>query len=185
MHRKPLLDKLNAYQPLDAEDAQIHQRFIKFVHQYEDCFERSLKVGHITGSAWLVDDTNENVLLTHHRKLNIWVQLGGHCDGNSDTLNGALREAQEESGILELKLLSPDIFDLDIHPIPERGNEPAHFHYDVRYVFQAQENTEFVVSEESHDLAWIPIDALSNYTQESSMHRMKRKWQTQLQSLHR
>lgn len=185
MHRKPLLDKLNAYQPIDAEDAQIHQRFIEFVNQHEDCFERSLKAGHITGSAWLVDDTGQSVLLTHHRTLDIWVQLGGHCDGNPDTLAGAMREAQEESGILELAPLSQEIFDLDIHPIPARGHEPAHFHYDVRYLMQTQGNTQFVVSEESHNLAWIPMDQLAKYTQEAALHRMKRKWQTQFQSLSR
>jgi len=183
MNRKPLLEKLAAYQPFEDSDKGARQRLTDFVNEHSDCFERSLKVGHVTGSVWLVDDTGQNVLLTHHRKLNIWIQLGGHCDGESDTVAVALREAQEESGIMALKVLSEDIFDLDIHPIPARGDEPEHFHYDVRYVIQTQGNTNFVVSEESHDLAWIPIEKLSDYSQETSMLRMGRKWQTQLQSL--
>ena len=86
------------------------------------------------------------------------------------------REAEEESGLVELVPAVDGIFDVDIHAIPARGDEPEHFHYDVRYAFRATGSDRFTVTEESHDLAWIPVNDLSAYTEEVSMHRMAQKW---------
>ncbi|MEZ4608522.1 MAG: NUDIX domain-containing protein [Deinococcales bacterium] len=109
--------------------------YLNFVKSHPNPFSQGLKVGHITASAWLVNQQGSHVLLTHHKRLNIWVQLGGHIDDDEEVLAAALREAQEESGILEIYPLSSEIFDLDIHLIPERkkGNiiEAAHHHYDA------------------------------------------------------
>ena len=113
-------------------------------------------------------------MLTHHKKLGIWVQLGGHSDGDPDTPSVACKEATEESG-LDVTFLSEQIFDLDIHEIPARKDDPAHYHYDVRFAFVAEDRS-YTVSEESHDLSWIPIATLEEVTQEESMLRMKRKW---------
>jgi len=99
MHRRQLLDLLHHYSSANKEEAATVSRFIKFVESTTDCFLRSHLQGHVTGSAWLVNAAADHVLLTHHRKLNIWVQLGGHTDGNSDVLLSALREAREESGM--------------------------------------------------------------------------------------
>jgi 8-oxo-dGTP pyrophosphatase MutT (NUDIX family) len=176
MHRQHLLQKLQSYNPIDDTDAATLKRFIEFINAHPDCFERSLKVGHITGSAWIVNQARNATLLTHHRKLDIWIQLGGHTDGNPDTLASAIREGQEESGIDTITPLSESIFDVDIHPIPARGDEPEHFHYDVRYAFIIDFDQPFTVSEESIDLAWVPINDLEQYSQEQSMLRMKRKW---------
>lgn len=177
MHRRPLLTQLRAYaQRHPAEDETV-QRLIAFVEEYPNCFERSLQVGHITGSAWVVNRDGSRALFTHHRKLDAWLQLGGHADGEADVPRVALREAEEESGLAELRLFSEEIFDVDIHAIPARGAEPAHFHYDVRYVVQAIGSDAFRVSNESHDLAWIPIsDVLAQFNEESIL-RMARKWQ--------
>lgn len=132
-------------------------------------------MGHVTGSAWVVHPSEDKVLLTHHHKLGIWVQLGGHCDGEADTLGVALREAREESGIEALTPVTEEIFDLDIHPIPARKNAPAHFHYDVRYALRAEEAA-FRASPESYALAWVPLRDLARYTAERSMWRMRQKW---------
>ncbi len=132
--------------------------------------------GHLTGSAWLVDAAGERVLLTHHRKLNRWLQLGGHADGDHDLLRVALREAEEESGIDGIKPLSEQIFDLDVHLIPTRANEPEHFHYDVRFLLQCPEGQSPVVSDESHALQWMTIPELSAIDADESVRRMARKW---------
>ena len=97
--------------------------------------------------------------MTHHRKLDRWLQLGGHADGDRDLAAVALREAEEESGLVDLVVL-PDIFDLDRHWIPERGDVPGHWHYDVRYVVRATGSEDFAVSDESHALAWRDIGTL-------------------------
>ena len=178
MHRQPLLDQLAAYQAAHPTESETVAQFIGFVRSQPECFERTLATGHITGSAWIVTPDGSEVLLTHHRKLDRWLQLGGHADGDPDVVAVALKEAQEESGLEEFELVGNGIFDLDIHPIPARKNEPEHLHYDVRYIFRATGHTDFTVSEESHDLRWVPIDEVQTLTTEESMLRMVRKWQS-------
>jgi 8-oxo-dGTP pyrophosphatase MutT (NUDIX family) len=134
MHRNSLIEQLTAYGVRWPDEVAEVERFLGFVKTYSDCFERSLQLGHVTGSAWVVNDAGTHVLLTHHRKLDRWLQLGGHSDGDSDTVTVAMREIAEESGLVNVELIGEGIFDIDIHEIPERGKEPAHFHFDVRYM---------------------------------------------------
>ncbi|MCH1408572.1 MAG: NUDIX hydrolase, partial [Verrucomicrobiales bacterium] len=157
------------------DEADTARSVIDFVERNSDCFDRSLNEGHITGSAWIVDSSGTNTLLTHHRKLGIWLQLGGHADGESDVLSVAMDEAVEESGLTSLEVVCEEIFDLDVHGIPARKNEPAHFHYDVRFLFRQTGAEDYIVSEESHDLAWVPMAELESYTCEWSMRRMRDK----------
>ena len=140
-----------------------------------DLFRRERRVGHFTGSAWLVSADGARVLLTHHRKLNRWLQLGGHADGDGNLAAVALREAEEESGLPGL-LLEGGVFDLDRHLIPARGNEPAHWHYDVRFVVRATDEN-FHVSDESNSLAWKSIAKIAaDVSADESMRRMAMKW---------
>ena len=139
-------------------------------------FLRERLAGHFTGSAWLVDREGARVLLTHHRKLDRWLQLGGHADGDPDLAQVALREAQEESGLPGLRV-DAEIFDLDCHWIPERVDVPGHWHYDVRHVVRADAVEAFVVSEESLALAWCAIEPIAtDANADESLRRMARKW---------
>lgn len=174
MHRAALLTLIDDYARRFPEEAAVVERFSSFVRAHPRCFERDCWAGHVTGSAWLVNPPGTHVLLTHHRKLGRWLQLGGHSDGEPDTRAAAQREAEEESG-LAVALLDPAIFDLDVHEIPARRADPAHYHYDVRFLFRA-EHEEFRVSGESLDLAWVPIADLAEYSREESVLRMGRKW---------
>src|SRR5262249_23121946 len=99
MNRTELLRKLRAHQPADEREGEMLRRIEDFVREYERCFDRELSIGHLTGSAWIVDKDRSYALLTHHAKLNIWVQLGGHVENDSDMLTAAWREAREESGL--------------------------------------------------------------------------------------
>jgi 8-oxo-dGTP pyrophosphatase MutT (NUDIX family) len=173
MKRNLLLNLLGRYEA----EPKMKVRLEQFVKECPDCFERSNLAGHITSSCWLVSKDGQKVLLTHHRKLNMWLQPGGHCDGDGDVIRVALKEAGEETGIDDWRLISKEIFDIDIHVIPGRKDEPEHYHYDVRFLFVAQANEDYIVSEESHDLAWVELNKLSDYTDEFSMHRMCNKWQ--------
>ncbi len=175
MHRKLLLNRLDQYSPFDEDEALTLLDMVEFVNQHPNCFDRELSIGHITGSAWIVDLDRSHVLLTHHRKLNRWLQLGGHSDGDPDTLKVALREGREESGIETLRPVTEAVFDIDIHLIPARKNEPEHYHYDVRFLIEADRNTPLVVSEESHDLAWVLLDEVENLIDEVSILRMLKK----------
>lgn len=176
MSRAEIIRQLRDYQDRWKNESEIAGRFMDFVASYPDCFERHLQAGHVTGSAWLVDRSSIRVLLTHHKKLDMWVQLGGHADGDSDVFRVAWREAAEESGLEGIVPVSRQIFDLDVHRIPARGAEPEHFHWDVRYAFRAMAGEAYRVSDESHALGWIEINALRSVTQEESMLRMARKW---------
>lgn len=174
MHRSHLLKLLETYAERFPEETATGQ-FLDFVRRNERCFERDLWEGHVTGSAWLVDGGGGRVLLTHHRKLGRWLQLGGHSDGDPRPLVVAMQEAREESG-LRVAPLSREIFDLDIHEIPARKQDPAHLHYDVRFALQVIGDEGFRISAESLDLAWVSIDELDRYTDETSMLRMATKW---------
>lgn len=172
MHRQQLIKLLEAYK----EQESLKETFLDFINKFEDCFHRSNEYGHMTASGWLVDEGGSKVLLTHHRKLNMWLQPGGHCDGESDVFAVALKEAQEETGILDWQAHGNEIFDIDLHRIPARKNEPEHYHFDVRFVLIASGSEDYTVSEESHDLAWVPLENLSDYTTEESIVRMAKKW---------
>lgn len=176
MHRQTLLTLLADYRQQHALETAVADELAAFVQANTDCFERSLLCGHVTGSAWLVSEDDKSVLLTHHKKLDRWLQLGGHADGDSDIVKVALREAEEESGLGNIELARPGIFDIDIHPIPARQSEPEHFHYDVRFAFRATGDQRFVVSDESNHLAWVPVVGLSEVVSDHSMLRMADKW---------
>ncbi len=158
-----------------AADSEI-DAFLVLLDDPDDPFLRARLQGHFTGSAWLVSADGRRVLLTHHRKLGRWLQLGGHADGERDLARVALREAEEESGLRGL-VVEPAIFDIDRHWIPERGNEPGHWHYDVRHVVCATTHEAFIVGEESLDLAWKDIaDLAADAEADESLRRMARRW---------
>lgn len=148
---------------------------IAFVEAHHDCLLRSCVPGHLTGSAWIVSPGRSRALLTHHLKLDKWLQLGGHAEGDGDLLAVALREAREESGLSRVRAVSPEIFDVDRHWIPERKTDPGHFHYDVRFLFEADPQELLAISNESKDLAWIELDRVSLLNPEESIGRMVRK----------
>ena len=173
-NRNRLLDLLRAYS-LRWPNERTVDLLIEFVQRQPDCFERTcFEDGHVTGSAWIVCRQRRRVLLTHHRKLQKWLQLGGHSDGESNTLMVAQREAEEESG-LSAKPIHEGVFDIDIHTIPAHGEDPEHKHYDVRFLFEADDHAPLTISSESNDLRWITLKDLPTLTAEESVLRMARK----------
>ena len=172
----PLRDAFRAYAARWPEEAAVAEDFLVLLDDAHDPFVRARLDGHFTASAWLVDRARERLLMTHHRKLDRWLQLGGHADGDRDLAAVALKEAEEESGLVDL-VVEPALFDLDRHWIPERGDVPGHWHYDARYVVRATGSEDFAVSDESHALAWRPIAALLDEPGiDPSIVRMARKW---------
>jgi 8-oxo-dGTP pyrophosphatase MutT (NUDIX family) len=175
----PLFDlgsAIAAYRRRHPGESEACGVFMDFLASPGALFERSHPPGHFTGSAWLVSADGARVLLTHHRKLGRWLQLGGHADGDTDLARVALREAEEESGLVDLAV-ELAIFDLDRHAIPARGSEPEHWHYDVRFVVRANGSEDFAVSEESLALAWKPVaDMAADPASDQSLKRMAEKW---------
>lgn len=174
MNKIQLVQELQSYKTSFAEENVFVFSFLDLLKS-EDAFQRTHLPGHITGSAWIVNNDQTKVLLVHHAKLNRWLQPGGHADGDEHVLRVALREAEEETGIKKLSLLREPIFDLDIHTIPARKDFPEHLHYDIRFLIQADEAEQIVVSEESHDVKWIALADLEKYNDETSVLRLKQK----------
>lgn len=176
MHRRPLLDLLDAHLRRWPADHVAVDHVRQFARNHPDCFERTCVEGHITGSAWIVSADRRTVLLTHHRKLDRWLQLGGHADGDPDPLAVAQREAREESGLADFDLLPGDAgrlpLDVDVHVIPARGAEPAHLHHDIRFLLLARPGQTIAVSDESHDLRWVPWGEIATLTDEPGIARM-------------
>ena len=172
----PLEEAFRGYADRWPDEADTAAVFLELLADGADPFMRERLAGHFTASSWLVDATGTRALLTHHRKLARWLQLGGHADGDRDLANVALREAEEESGLADLRV-EAELFDLDRHWIPERGDVPGHWHYDARYVVRTGGSEDFVVSEESLDLAWRDIvDIANDPASDDSMRRMAVKW---------
>lgn len=174
MNRVSLVQFFSEYQPTDRDEAAYIPRFLELLAQ-QNCYERTHLPGHITGSAWIINPTRTHALLVLHGKLNRWMQPGGHADGDEDILSVALKEAQEETGLHQFTVLSKNPFDIDIHTIPERKDFPAHDHYDIRFLLEASQQDPVIVSEESQDVRWIPLNQISDLTQERSVLRMREK----------
>ncbi len=176
MKRNQLLNLLKKYNPVDPAEIEYKKIIINFVSHNKDCFERSLLIGHVTASAWLLNNDESQALLMHHRKLDRWFQLGGHCDGDSDTCAVAIKEAQEESGIQAIEALSSEIFDIDVHLIPANSKEPEHYHYDIRFLLKISGQETVIKNNESKELRWIGKNFHELPTQEDSVTRMFYKW---------
>ena len=176
MHRNQLRTLLENYYPSDPDEKLSKPLMLEFLEVCHDCFERSCVPGHFTGSSWLLNKDGSQALLLLHGKFDRWLQAGGHCDGDSDILGVALREAQEESGIIDIKPVSESIFDIDAHLIPPHGSDPAHYHYDVRFLLQVQSDEPLICSSESRDLKWFEKDKTKLPTQERGVIRMFDKW---------
>lgn len=177
--REQLLADLRAYAATVADpgEAEMLAAYGPFIADHADCLERTCRPGHLTASAWIVDAARRRTLLTHHHKLDRWLQLGGHVDGNPDLKAAALREAREESGLTRIRAVTPGIFDVDRHRIPARGDEPEHWHYDVRYLLEADPAEPLTLCSESKELAWVELARVAMLNPSESLARMVRKTQ--------
>lgn len=151
--------------------AEAHRRqILEFVDAHDDALQRSNRHGHLTGSTAVFDLAVERVVLLHHRKLQRWLQPGGHADGDANLAAVALREATEETGIDDLRI-DPVAVDLDVHEVAPPAEGP-HLHLDARFVAIAPPGSDAVGNHESTDIAWVALDDLDRYDLDAGTHRM-------------
>lgn len=144
--------------PDAAQDALRHA-VLAFVQARTDACTRECAPGHVTASTLVLDNTGRRALLTLHPRLGRWVQLGGHCeDIDTDIVAAALREAQEESGIADLRI-NPELVAVHVHPVTCSLGIPTR-HLDLQFTAHAPADAQIGISDESVDLRWWPIDAL-------------------------
>ncbi len=186
MNTSLLISSLSAHRPLDRIEEQHRLDTISFVQRHADCWwRRSTLAGHITASAWVCNRAGTHALLLHHAQLDRWLQPGGHLDESDvSPAAAALREGIEESGISDLKLVDGTLIDVDVHPIPARNKagtmEPAHLHYDLRYLVRADRD-DVVLSEESLGFQWLSIAEVMQNA-EPSVARLAQKSLSRLQT---
>ncbi len=169
---------LDGHPPADAKEAADLEEILAFIERHPDPFDRRIVEGHLTGSAVVVSAAGDQVLLLFHRKLERWLQPGGHAEaGERDGETVALREAREETGIEGLALHSsaPRPLDVDVHPISARGDEPAHRHLDLRYLVVAPGGATLRrQAAEARDLRWFTWDELSTLDLDPGLRRALR-----------
>jgi 8-oxo-dGTP pyrophosphatase MutT (NUDIX family) len=144
---------------------------LEFIDVHPDALFRTCADGHFTASAAIIEPTRRAALVVFHRKLQRWLQPGGHADGDADLANVALREAHEETGINGLQVVSGPV-DLDVHPIPARPGEPEHLHLDVRFVIATPPGAEPTLNHETEAFRWITADELDDPSLDASTRRL-------------
>jgi 8-oxo-dGTP pyrophosphatase MutT (NUDIX family) len=172
MHIKELLEN---YTSNFIEENLTKNLMLNFLSSCNNAFDRSNINGHFTASAFVLNKDKTKFLLMHHRKLNQWFQPGGHADGDSDLLKVAIKETLEESGISSVTAINEDIYDIDVHLIPANSTEAAHYHYDVRFLLQSNDDT-LVKNEESNALEWVSLNSYEKYSITTSVLRMIKKY---------
>jgi len=155
-----LIEELRLYHPADDAERAHHLAVIDLLGGGASVFERShFEPGHITASCFIVDSAGDRLLLHRHRRLGKWLQMGGHCETTEAPAVAALREGKEESGLPDLELVQPNIFDVDVHPIPAAKGEPDHDHFDLRYLARTSKPDAITMQQaESEDLQWVSLD---------------------------
>ena len=155
--RERLLDELRGYEPADDAEARNVEAVVNLLTTAPDPFSRDhFQPGHITASCYIVDGDGR-LLLHHHRRLNLWLQMGGHVEADEPTTAAALREGLEESGLVDLTL-GDGILDVDVHAIPASKGDPLHHHFDVRYLARTVAPRSVTMrDDESNALAWVSL----------------------------
>ena len=165
---RAVIERYAAHDPLQERARAF---VLAWIDAHPDALLRTALDGHLTSSALVVDAAGERALLTLHRKLGRWLQLGGHCDGDGNLAGSALREAREESGIDGLAI-DPEPIDLDCHRIPARAGEPEHWHLDTRFVVRAPAGALPTLSVESTELRWFAPHELDAIETDDSVRRL-------------
>jgi 8-oxo-dGTP pyrophosphatase MutT (NUDIX family) len=150
---------IGAYAPSDAREKEHQAAFLHLLRGTQQPYSRDQFVpGHVTASCFIIDPEGR-LLLHHHRRLNRWLQMGGHLEPGEDPVAAALREGREESGLEDLRIISDGIADLDVHRIPASRGEPEHRHYDVRYIARTNSADSIAAdARESSQLMWFDLD---------------------------
>lgn len=171
---------LHAHQPADEKEQRDMQTILRLMDAHPNIINMNCEVGHFTASAIIVDTTTHRTLLHFHKKLQFWLQVGGHADYELDMADAALREATEETGLPDLRHYpateNPVPIDYDVHMFPQRGDRPEHLHLDFRYVLTTDQPNMLAPEDgESAQFQWLTFDDAIALVADVSLQRLMRK----------
>lgn len=168
------MQEIQNFKPFNEQEASDQAVMLQFMREHADYLERENKVAHFTTSIWTVNKDRSKTLLVYHNIFNSWSWIGGHADGVEDLRSVALRELQEETGVANAALISPEIYSLEIIVVDghvKRGHYvPSHLHLNVTYLAQADEKDELIVNQsENQAVQWWPLEDILTVSKEPWM----------------
>lgn len=175
-----LKEQIEKYVPYNEQEESDKKIMLKSLETFDDMLTRKNEICHFTASNWILNKDRTKVLMIYHNIFKSWAWVGGHADGDSDLLHVALKEAQEETGIKNFKVLSDGIFGISILTVDghiKRGKfVSSHLHFDCCYLLEADENEEVKIKEDENcGVQWIDIDKAIEISKEEKMKPIYRK----------
>lgn len=167
-------ESIESFKSTILEEVKVKEIILDFIRKNKDVLKRDNQIAHLTASSMIINENWDKVVMVYHNIYNSWAWTGGHADGEDDLLLVAIREAKEETGLSEIKVISEEIISLDILPVVDHYKKecyvPPHLHLSVAYIFQANEDQPLTIKEdENSGVKWIPIIELENYVTEKHM----------------
>ena len=158
--KEKLIRQIERYTPFNEQESADKATLLTLLRQDTDISRRDHLIAHLTASAWVVNPERNKVLMAYHNLYNSWAWLGGHADGNFDLAIVAEKEAREESGLTDVRLVSDDILSLEILTVDgheKKGNYvPSHLHLNLTYLLEADPNAPICIKEdENSQVGWI------------------------------
>ena len=183
-----LKEQIEKYIPYNEQEVRDKELMLKYINTFNDVLTRENKMCHFTASNWIINKNRTKVLMIYHNIYKSWAWTGGHADGDSDLLHVALKEAEEETGLNNLKLLNDGIFGLQILTVDshiKRGKYvSSHLHLDCCFLFEANEEDELKIKEdENSGVKWINIDESTKITNEEKMKAIYEKLNSKIKNL--
>lgn len=169
-----LKEQIENYQPYNEQEEKDKQTILKYMDTFEDVLTRNNEFGHFTASSWVVNKERTKVLMIYHNIYQSWAWTGGHADGESDMLNVAVRELKEETGVENVKVLTPDIYSLEIICVNghvKRGKYvSSHVHLNCTYLLEVDEKETLKIKEdENSGVKWVKIEEVAKASSEPWM----------------
>lgn len=165
---------LENFIPYNEQETQDKIVMMKYINDFENIYERENVYAHMTSSPWIINEKGDKVLMIYHNIFNSWGWCGGHCDGDKDIINVALREGKEETGLHELQLVREELLAIDILPVPPHVKHgkfvSAHVHLNTAFLCIAKESLPLQIKpDENSGVKWIPIEKINSYVSEEDM----------------
>ncbi|SCN23488.1 NUDIX domain protein [Clostridium sp. N3C] len=182
------LEAIKRYTPYNEQEAKDKELTLKYSYIFSDMLTRSNELVHMTSSAFIINKNRHKTLMIHHNIYNSWAWTGGHADGEEDLLKVALKEAREETGVINLRPILEDIFSLDLIPVlghVKKGKYVApHLHISAAYLIEADENDQLTIKpDENSGVMWIPLDEINAWSNESHMKKIYSKIVSKIKEL--